>query len=347
MADRTERAPVRDRAQAEVPPVATNVIGLGGTFTDPLWKATVRLRPAETDLLRTEPLRRLHFVSHAGASAVTTLQSYSRLEHTLGVLAVAAHFHPDDEVLRAAALLHDIGHLPLSHTLEGLAGLDHHAIGERLLRTDPVRAVLADHGIDADAVESALSGPSPLRNGSGLLNLDHLDSFARSARDGGRLEIDPPELLALLDLREAAVSTDLETARTLIDLVIAEAHLHTSWDNIGPISTLRRLVGRLLDHGAVAPETLARMTDAQLWASLESHGDTRTEAARLRYEPHRLRVAPGKPADSRSWWGFSLRKIYRSAPLIDGRPTKTAAPELEAALDELTDLPTDFRIRWG
>ncbi|GAB4000729.1 hypothetical protein GCM10029992_33580 [Glycomyces albus] len=292
-------------------------------------------------------LRRLHFVCHGGASTVTTLQSYSRLEHTLGVLALAAHFHTDDEVLRVAALLHDVGHLPLSHTIEGLAGLDHHAIGARLLRTDPVRAVLADHGIDAEAVESALAGPSPLRNCEGLLNLDHLDSFARSARDAGRLEIDPPQLLARLDLREAAVSTDRETARLLVDLVRAEARLHTSWDNIGPISVVRRLAGRLLDGGAVAPETLARMTDAQLWSALDSHEDTRTEATRLRYEPHRLHVAPGKPAESPSSWGFSLRKIYRSAPLVDGRPMRADAPELEAALEELTALPTDFRVHWN
>lgn len=342
MPEPTPRTVVRDRTEA--PPVETNVIGLGGAFTDPLWKTTVRLRPAETELLRTEPLRRLHFISHGGASTLTTLQSYSRLEHTLGVLALTAHFRPEDEVLRAAALLHDIGHLPLSHTLEGLAGLDHHAIGARLLRTGPVRTVLSDHGIDVGAVEAALSGPSPLRSGPGLMNLDHLDSFARSARDRGLLEIDPPELLSRLDLRDAAVSTGRETARILVDLVIAEARLHTSWDNIGPIAVVRRLAARLLDGGAVDPETLARMTDAQLWSALDSHADTSTEAARLRYEPHRLRVTPGMPSDSS--WGHSLRKIYRSGPLVDGRPMAAAASELEAALDELTDLPTEFRLHW-
>ncbi|MEU5588779.1 hypothetical protein [Streptomyces chrestomyceticus] len=35
--------------------------------------------------------------------------------------------------------LYDIGRLPLSHTFEGVAGLDHHAIGLELLRAAPGR----------------------------------------------------------------------------------------------------------------------------------------------------------------------------------------------------------------
>ncbi|MFF3272699.1 hypothetical protein ACFYWU_17505 [Streptomyces chrestomyceticus] len=35
--------------------------------------------------------------------------------------------------------LYHIGRLPLSHTFEGVAGLDHHAIGLELLRAAPGR----------------------------------------------------------------------------------------------------------------------------------------------------------------------------------------------------------------
>jgi uncharacterized protein len=45
------------------------------------------------------------------------------------VLSPTARLAPDNVDLRLAALLHDIGHLPLSHTLEGLSGLDHHELG--------------------------------------------------------------------------------------------------------------------------------------------------------------------------------------------------------------------------
>ncbi|MFI6152874.1 GNAT family N-acetyltransferase [Kitasatospora sp. NPDC051170] len=324
------------------PAVPSNVLGLAPEFTDPLWRTAVRLNPVEAELLRTEPLRRLHFVAHGGASALTTLQSYSRLEHTLGVLALVAHFRPGDEPLRVAALLHDIGHLPLSHTFEGLGGLDHHAIGLELLRTEPIGGVLARHGTGVEEVVGALDG---LAGRPGLMNLDHLDSYARSGRSAGRLDADPAALLAGLRLEGGVVSADREGAAVLVGAVCAEARLHTSWDNVGPVSVVRRLAGRLLDapDGPAAAE-VARMTDQQLWSALDAYEATAAESRRIRYEAHRLGVEPGR--GDGPGWDFSLRRIYSSAPLVDGRPVEEEAPELAAQLEELRLLPTNFRVRW-
>ncbi|KOT88632.1 hypothetical protein ADK86_31915 [Streptomyces sp. NRRL F-5755] len=311
------------------------------------------MHPVEIDLLRTEPLRRLHFIAHGGASTISTLQSYSRLEHTLGVFALVAHFRPADELLRSAALLHDIGHLPLSHTAEGIAGLDHHTIGEQLPRADPIRSVLEKHGIRSESVVAALGRQpaSPLTNRSGLLNLDHLDSYVRSGRAAGRLDADPAELLGRLGIVDAAVSAaDRETAASLVGLVRAEARLHISWDNVGPVSVVRRLVGRLLDRSPLTSAELARMTDAQLWSALESCTDTRAESDMIRYEPHRLQVRATMGEGERgrvSGWDFSLRKIYGSAPLLEGERLEVAAPELAAELAALQSLPLTFRVWWG
>ncbi|WP_432584838.1 HD domain-containing protein [Streptomyces sp. HD1123-B1] len=330
-------------------PVPTNVMGLSGVFTDPLWRISVRLTPVEADLLRTGPLRRLHFVAHAGASTISTLQSYSRLEHTLGVLALVAHFRPEDELLRVAALLHDIGHLPLSHTFEGISDLNHHSIGLQLLGTDPIRSVLETYGIRTEAVVAALGGqsPSPLTNRSGLLNLDHLDSYVRSGRAAGRLDTDPAVLLGRLALKGSAVSADRGTAASLVDLVCAEARLHTSWDNVGPVSVVRRLARRLLDNSTLTPDQLARMTDPQLWSVFDSCAATRAESAMIRYEPHRLRVVAGHAPGDRSGWDFSLRKIYSSAPLVGEQPVEASAPELAAELGALRSLSTDFHVWWS
>ncbi|WP_241779592.1 HD domain-containing protein [Streptomyces natalensis] len=332
--------------------VPTNVMGRTATFTDPLWRIPVRLNPVEVALLRTEPLRRLHFVAHGGASTVSTLQSYSRLEHTLGVLALVAHFRPEDELLRVAALLHDIGHLPLSHTIEGISGLDHHAIGLQLLRTDPIRTVLENHGIRTEAVTAALGkqSHSPLTNPSGVLNLDHLDSFVRSGRAAGRLGTDPAVMLRRLDIRDAAVSADRPTAASLVDLICGEARLHTSWDSVGPASVVRRLACHLLDSTTLTPARLARMTDPQLWSAFDSCAITEPESAMVRYELHRLQVKTGPAPRDRAVcnaWNFSLRKIYSSAPLVEGQRMEVAAPELAAELDALRALPTTFHAWWS
>ncbi|PJJ06490.1 hypothetical protein BX264_7020 [Streptomyces sp. 2333.5] len=349
MESQKEPSSLRENGDATAWSVPTNVVGRTTVFTDPLWRIPVRLNPVEVSLLRTEPLRRLHFVAHGGASTISTLQSYSRLEHTLGVLALVAHFRPEDELLRVAALLHDIGHLPLSHTFEGLSGLDHHAIGLQLLRTDPVRPVLEKHGISVEAVTAALGKQphSPLTNGSGLLNLDHLDSYVRSGRAAGRLDTDPAVMLRRLDIRDAAASADRATAAALVDLICAEARLHTSWDNVGPSSVVRRLASQLLDSATLTPAQLARMTDPQLWSAFDSCARTRAESAMIRYELHRLEVRAGSAPSGHSGWDFSLRKIYSSAPLVEGRRIEVAAPELAAELDGLRALPTTFRVWWS
>lgn len=226
---------------------------------------------------------------------------------------VPAHFHPEDDPLRIAALLHDIGHLPMSHTFEGMTGLNHHAVVLELLRAAPVRPVLEQHGIDAETVVATPGGrpPSSLTHRSGI--------------------------------QDGAVSTGRGTAALLVGLVCAEARLHTSWDNVGPVSVVRRLARRLLDKTDLAPVRLARMTDPQLWSAFDSCPATRAESNLIRYEPHRLRVEVGPGAQERSGWDFTLRKIYSSAPLVAGQRVEAAAPELGA----LRSLPLEFHVRWS
>ena len=337
------------------PSTGTSVVGRAAQYIDPVWRVPVSLSPVERELLRTEPLRRLHMVAHGGAASITTTQTYTRLEHSLGVLALVAHFHPDDQVLRAAALLHDLGHLPFSHTFEGIAGLNHHALGLDLLREPAIEGALAAHGLDGQDVADLLSGrtPSALTPAPGLLGLDHLDSYVRSARFGARLDVEPARLLAAAQLVDGVVSTDRQTAQALVDLVCAEARLHVSWDNVAPSAALQRLVKRLLEAGREEPGRLARMTDAQLWTALHAAPETRAEAEMLRTRPHLLRVRPADGRDEqdeqgeRNAWDFALRKIYSSAPLIDALPVEAAAPALAEQLADLQALPTGYRVWWN
>ncbi|OIV35329.1 hypothetical protein BIV57_22015 [Mangrovactinospora gilvigrisea] len=295
-------------------------LGRNGSHRDPVWGVTTRLTPVEEELLTARPVRRLRFVAHAGAAVLTTHQGYSRLEHSLGVLALAAHFAPEDRTARVAALLHDVGHLPFSHTLEGLNGLDHHRLG-----TDRIRALaplLAAHGIDAEEVIATEAGerPSVISAPPGALKLDHLESLVRSGLVHGRLDELPARLLARVRVVDGAVETDRATAEVLVGLVEQEAEYHCSWENAAPNAMLRGLVEALLADRPELASEIPGLTDDQLMQLLAEHPSTADGAALLRWEPQRLVLSPDTGIEGAAGYPYGVDRLYLNTPRVDGRP---------------------------
>ncbi|WP_131880262.1 HD domain-containing protein [Curtobacterium sp. PhB191] len=310
-----------DGREAIVHGDAIDTLGNDGVFFDPLWRIEVSLTETEQRLLRTWPVRRLAFIAHAGAASITTVQTYSRLEHSLGVLALVAHFASEDHPSRIAALLHDVGHLPFSHTLEGLAGLDHH----RLTRQRITAIFAADVTLDSDA-ETIIalddgSLPSALTAVHGGLKLDHLDSFLRSGQAHGRTRSAPQELLRRLRLRDGAVDADPVDAVELTDLAIGEAHAQRSAANLVPVAVVRGLVSRLLGTGALEPTVLAGMTDDELWSLLLSADETRVDAASLRRHPQHWYLRRHRDNSHGAPFSHVVRRSYLDLPMSDGQPT--------------------------
>ena len=124
------------------------------TYHDPLHGA-IRLErsdPAEAlaiDLIDSAPFQRLRRIRQLGTAFLTFHGAESsRFTHSIGVLHVArlalnnlVRLHPELEahrgVLLAAALLHDVGHGPLSHSGEEMYGLRHESWSGRLIREHP------------------------------------------------------------------------------------------------------------------------------------------------------------------------------------------------------------------
>jgi hypothetical protein len=325
-----------------------DVLGASGVFFDPLWRIEVALTPLEGRLLRTRWVRRLAFVSHAGASSIATTQSYSRLEHSLGLLALVAHFAPEDRAARIAALLHDIGHLPFSHTFEGLAGLDHHQLGADRIRD--LAPLLQAHGVDGDEVLAIDRGDraSVLHNPNGALRLDHLESFVRSGRSHGRTTEPPPATLDRLRVTGGAVDTDEATAAYISDLVAAEARSHLSEINVITNAVLRHLAATVLGKATPAGVLhLAQLADDQFWAVLLTDPDVRDSAQRLRDDPLHWRAERLGADEVRTGGGLqhTVRRLYLDLPLIDGIPARRSPPDLPALPVRYQVAPADETAR--
>lgn len=308
------------RLDATNPPPAVDVLGLNGRYRDPLWRLDVDLSLLESELLRSWWIRRLAFVAHAGAAAITTVQSYSRLEHSMGVLALTAYFRPDDQVARAAALVHDIGHLPFSHTFEGVAGLDHHVLGGE--RLQELASVLQRYGIgpaDLAAHEELL------RDRTGRhLGLDHLDSFVRSGQAHGRTTTAPALTLRRLRLIDDVVDTDGGTAGYLQHLMIEEAAGVCSSANVTASAVLRDIASTLLESASPARRrSVAEMTDHQFWAAIVADDRTATAARRLLQHPESWTAQRVTDDERASGPDYTIGRIYTAQPTVGGQP----APE--------------------
>jgi len=159
----------------------------------------VRLGPVAADLLDTPAFQRLRHVKQLSTvRLVFPSANHTRFEHSLGVYHLATRaleglgLDPDTAAhVRAAALLHDIGHGPYGHQTEEIirreTGADHDDIG--WLVTDPdreVTQVLERHGLDPERVASLVSGEGGVGAlVSGELDVDRMDYLVRDAHHTG------------------------------------------------------------------------------------------------------------------------------------------------------------------
>lgn len=188
-------------------------------FAEPLYPEIARL-PHEEKLFQLKAVRRLKLLSHYGAGSLVSPVVHSRFEHTVGVWKLAAHFQPDNNELRVASILHDIGHLPFSHSVEKALGFDHHELTAKRIHSPLITAVLLEANIDLDKVMAYLDHPGPLTGTHTVMGLDHLDSFLRDTYMAGTNRVHPWELVKQMECTESGVACGEETALQLMELVV-------------------------------------------------------------------------------------------------------------------------------
>src|SRR5919112_1480903 len=167
---------------------------------DPLWN-NVRVDALALRLVDTPAFQRLRYVRQLGlAYLVYPGATHTRFEHALGAYHLARttlalldergelRGVPADEcaVVRAAALLHDVGHYPFSHALEEIGAMHHEEVARPLISDGEVADVLhRELGPTAPGRILALirgESQSPLQGLiSGSIDLDKLDYLRRDA----------------------------------------------------------------------------------------------------------------------------------------------------------------------
>lgn len=169
----------------------------------------VRADPLEAALINSRPAQRLRFIHQLGFTfLVFPGAEHSRFGHVIGAMHLAGRVYdalcakadgmlpagaaaPERRLARAAALLHDLGHAPFSHTAEDLfeGGIDHEEMTGRLLGSPEIEAIFERHGdgLGIHDVRRLLQGGGSATERllakvvSGELDVDKMDYLLRDS----------------------------------------------------------------------------------------------------------------------------------------------------------------------
>ena len=273
------------------------------TLRDPLWN-NIRVDGPYLALLDAPAFQRLRYVRQLGlAHLVYPGATHSRFEHALGAYHLAqqtvrvlleagaaeAVSAEETRIVVAAALLHDIGHYPFSHSLEEIGVPHHETVAGPLLTEGAIGEILrAEFAPDAPERILALvrgESTSPLQGLiSGSIDLDKIDYLKRDAMMSGVAygEIDVDRLRHALVL-----VTDPTTGRrgiglrekglsALESLLFAKYQMYRNvyWHHAVRSATAmyKRLVEDALADGTLAESELAGFTDEGILHALERNG---------------------------------------------------------------------------
>jgi hypothetical protein len=203
------------------------------------------------DLLETPELQRLHGIKQLGFTyLVYPGANHTRLEHSLGVCYMAKKIcdmlEIEDEAVSVAALLHDIGHGPFSHTLEYLlhirTGKDHVELTKEMINGQlklcdfeydyTIKEILADYGINAHEVIDILDGKkgflSEIIHGS--LDADQIDYLMRDAYYTGVAYgiIDSDRIIQTMQVYDNNIVFERKGVSALESMLVARALMYSS-----------------------------------------------------------------------------------------------------------------------
>jgi uncharacterized protein len=259
----------------------------------------VLLEGLALEIADTPQMQRLRWIKQLGlASLVYPGANHTRFEHSLGAYhladLLANHLglpEEDKMLVGAAALLHDVGHGPLSHATESALApylrKEHESIID-ILKKGELRAVLDKYGLKASEIQAAINGVGLGQIVSGEIDVDRMDYLIRDAHYTGVAYgvIDRLRLLQKMTLHGGELVVEAGGVQAATSLLISRLLMHPSvyYHHVCRISECMVSAGirRMIEEGTAA-SSVKDMDDIELFNSLQGAGGYAAEmASRIR-----------------------------------------------------------------
>jgi uncharacterized protein len=314
---------------------------------DPLW-SNIYVSDGMLDLINSPEFQQLSRIKQLGPSyLVYPGATHTRLAHSLGVFHIAYRMIRglltfeacpvlDVTAVRSylcAALLHDLGHFPFTHSLKELPLAEHEELAARLITGDSLSAIIRDKvGADPDLVAAIIDESVPDRGQveikffrrllSGSLDPDKLDYLNRDAYfcgvPYGTQDLDFA-LSRLIPIGEDGIALAATGISAVENVLFSKYLMYRAvyWHRTVRVATamIKKGLYQALTTGLLTPEELYGHNDESFYGEFRS-----------RSEPEFALIA-----------GVQDRKLY--APVVD-----VAFDESDPVHHKLLDLPYRARV---
>jgi len=271
-----------------------------GEIKDPV-HGYIYITEAEKEIIDSYPFQRLRRIRQlAGSEYVYPGANHTRFEHSLGVMYLAGRVvenrnisrvigRDEAEMVRIAALLHDVGHGPFSHVFEHVLikrlNKTHEDMTSWLIRESELRDIISDMGYDVETIAKLAVGK--LAGGKIFLNqiissavdVDKLDFVVRDTYHTGAEYgfVDVFRLIQTFDVFDGNLAVDLGAISTLEAFIMARMESFKSiyFHRVGRAAQI--MLAMALEEadeeigltGFKTPEEYLAMDDYVVWSLLK------------------------------------------------------------------------------
>ncbi|MDW5552172.1 HD domain-containing protein [Methanosarcina sp.] len=252
------------------------------------------------DLLSTPLMQRLRRVRQLGFSnLVYPGANHSRFEHSLGTMHLAStltrsldSIEEDKKAeIKAAALLHDVGHGPFSHVTENIIDKytrRRHEDVKGILGKGEIREILNKYGISSGNLVKHIKGETSLGQIlSSEIDVDRMDYLVRDAHYTGVAfgVVDYNRLIKQMNFYEDRLVVDYGGLKAAESLLVSRLWMNTSvyYHHVTRISEAMcsRAVEYMIENNELDPFRLRYMDDIDLVASMRNATGYAGELARM------------------------------------------------------------------
>lgn len=202
--------------------------------------------------------------------------THTRFEHSVGTmnlgykLSTELGLSDDDiELIRASALLHDIGHGPFSHVSEGVLSVPHEELTKYVVTKTSMRDLLEER-FDVNKIVDIVNGNGYLGPiVSGELDVDRMDYLLRDSHNTGVAYgiIDYERIISNLKLEDSLI-LDIKGVQAAEGALVSRYFMYPSVYQHHTTrivnSMFRRALKRVIDKGIINENDIYKYDDAEI-----------------------------------------------------------------------------------